>query len=160
MEQAGTTRHRSQNPRGEGERAGRERIKAFGVEARAQFFPTEPILVGGEKWGRVYIFDNWVRRVHAGTWRTLPFFQTTGDNPRFQFSERTFRATRRNARSARETNTGGFFAPFALRFLFISPIKRRAEFYIIGRRSRQPFCGQPAVVPNCPARRESQVIIY
>jgi len=56
---------------------------------------------------------------HAGISRTLPFFQTTGDNPRFRFSKRTFRATRPNARIARATNTGASFAPFAFRFLFI-----------------------------------------
>jgi len=32
MERAGTPRHRLQNPRGEGKRAGSERIKAFGVK--------------------------------------------------------------------------------------------------------------------------------
>src|SRR5947207_10308719 len=31
MERAGKPRHRSYNPRGEGERAGSERIKSFGV---------------------------------------------------------------------------------------------------------------------------------
>ena len=43
--------------------------------------------------------------------RGPPFGQTTGDNPRFRFSARSLRATRLNARSARATKTGGFFAP-------------------------------------------------
>src|SRR5437667_2946017 len=51
--------------------------------------------------------------------RGPPFGQTTGDNPRLRFSARTLRATRLNARSARATKTGGFFAPLLRLFLFI-----------------------------------------
>jgi hypothetical protein len=49
----------------------------------------------------------------------LPFGHTRGDNPSFRFSARTFRATRPNARSAREINVGRFFEPFATGFLLI-----------------------------------------
>ena len=38
MERAGRPRHRSHNPRGEGKRAGGDRIKAFGVETRPRFY--------------------------------------------------------------------------------------------------------------------------
>jgi hypothetical protein len=41
MERAGKPRHRSQNPRGEGESAGSDQIKAFGVETRPPLFSLE-----------------------------------------------------------------------------------------------------------------------
>jgi len=49
----------------------------------------------------------------------FPFGQTTGANPSLRFSARTLPATRRNARSARATKSGRFFAPFLFRLFLI-----------------------------------------
>ncbi len=94
---------------------------------------------------------------HRGTAR-LPFAQTTGHSPSLRFSARSLRATRPNARSARATNAGGFFASFALRFLFITRLA--VEPNLFHQSPKSLIVGwQSAVVPNCPARRERQVII-
>jgi hypothetical protein len=58
---------------------------------------------------------------HRATAR-FPFGQTTGNNPSFRLSARTLLETRPNARSARATNVGGFFAPFVFRLLFIAQL--------------------------------------
>jgi hypothetical protein len=52
---------------------------------------------------------------------TISFDQTTAGKPTLRFSARSFSATRPNARSARATNAGVFFALFFFPFVFISP---------------------------------------
>lgn len=86
------------------------------------------------------------QKIHAGTSRTLPFFQTTGDKPSCRFSARTLRATRLNARSARATKACGFFAPFGCRFLFILRSIAGLNLYHRSQKSRAVLREDP----GCP----------